>query len=144
MKERSRNSTCLWCRSTRQPPVSHLCKMVLVSGIVPAQQCPTITVEPSYHQHILSSLGNQFQLSPTKTSSQHFESLATIDFDIFSSSTTYALLLTWYFTSKLSYVNLRIIEVFPTDWSPKKTILYFICIVVPASLWTPLSVAILF
>ncbi len=31
-------------------------------------------------------------------------------------------------TSKLSEVNLRIIEVLPTDWSPRKTILYFICV----------------
>ena len=34
--------------------------------------------------------------------------------------------LTWYLTSKLSEVKRRIIEVFPTDWSPRKTILYFI------------------
>ena len=47
---------------------------------------------------------------------------------------------TWYLVSKLSWVNLRMIDVFPTFWSPKNTILYFICIVVPASLYTPASV----
>lgn len=31
---------------------------------------------------------------------------------------------TWYVLSKVSYMNLVIIEVLPTDWSPRKTSLY--------------------